>query len=106
MTGQDEVWKLFAGDEIVANLVVTGGNFPWVEARVEAHPEFEAFRPLFDAEWAATDSEDWDRADELYGEIKQAVRLVDSNGVEVAEFLLHVQGNDAWWRWSYEPFDD
>ena len=27
-------------------------------------------------------------------------------GVAVAEFLLHVQGDQAWWRSSYEPFDD
>jgi hypothetical protein len=26
--------------------------------------------------------------------------------VAVAEFLLHIQGDQAWWRWSYEPFDD
>jgi hypothetical protein len=106
MSGSDEVWRLFAGDEVVADLVVTGGDFPWLEARFEAQPAFEAFRPLFDAEWAATDSQDWDRADELYREVKKTFRLADADGVEVAEFLLHVQDHEAWWRWSYEPFDD
>jgi hypothetical protein len=106
MSGNGEVWKLYAGDEVVANLVVTGGDFPWLDARVEPRPAFEAFRPLFDEEWAATQAEDWDRADEVYHEIKNALRLADPDGVDVVEFLLHVQGEDARWRWSYEPFDD
>jgi hypothetical protein len=48
---------------------------PWLDARVEPGPAFEAFRPLFDGQWAATQAEDWDRADELYQEIKSALRL-------------------------------
>jgi hypothetical protein len=36
-----EVWKLYAGNELVAELVVTGGDFRWLDARVEARPAFE-----------------------------------------------------------------
>jgi hypothetical protein len=106
MASRGEVWKVYAGDEHVADLIVTGGDFPWLEARVEARPAFGAIRPLFDEEWAATEAEDWDRADRLYRAVNDAVRLVDAKGVAVAEFLLHVQGDEAWWRWSYEPFED
>jgi hypothetical protein len=103
MASSREVWKVYAGDELVADLVVTGGAFPWLEARVEARPAFAAVRPLFDEEWAATEPEDWDRADHLYRALNDALRLVDAKGVAVAEFLPHVQGDEAWWRWSYEP---
>ena len=106
MSRTREIWTLYAGEDVVANLVVTGGDFPWLDARVDPRPAFEGFRRLFDAEWAASQTEDWDRADELYREINAALRLADPDGVEVAEFLLHIQGDQAWWRWSYEPLDD
>ncbi|MEV6847472.1 hypothetical protein [Actinoplanes sp. NPDC051411] len=35
-----------------------------------------------------------------------AVTLRYPEGNEVPEFLLHIQGDEAWWRWSDEPFDD
>ena len=53
MAGSGEVWKLYAGDELVAELVVTGGDFPWLDARVDARPSFEPLRPL-KGQWAAT----------------------------------------------------
>jgi hypothetical protein len=31
-------------------------------------------------------------------------RLLASDGHPVAEFLLHSDGDDAWWRWSDTPF--
>jgi hypothetical protein len=101
-----EVWKLYAGDDLAADLVVTGGDFPWLDARVDARPALESLRPLLDEEWAATESEDWKRAERLYRAVNDAARLVDPQGVAVAEFLLHLQGDRAWWRWSAEPFED
>ena len=47
----DQVWTLYAGKEVVARLVVTGGDCPWLDARVEACPGLAPHRPLFDAEW-------------------------------------------------------
>jgi hypothetical protein len=43
----------------------------------------------------------WEAA---YDRIRQAVRLLAPDGRPVAEFLLHIDGDDAWWRWSDEPF--
>src|SRR3954447_8949031 len=106
MSRSGEVWQLHAGETVVADLVVTGGDFPWLDATVEGQPTLEAFRSLFDEEWAATEAEDWDRADELYREIASKLTLTDPDGVRVGEFLLHIQGEKAWWRWSYEPFED
>jgi hypothetical protein len=31
----DRVWRLVRGDELVAELVVTGGDFPWLNARTD-----------------------------------------------------------------------
>jgi hypothetical protein len=101
-----DVWKLYAGDELVADLVVTATDFPWLEARVEAQPALERYRELFDAEWAASDAGDWDVADKHYYEIRRALRLANPDGEDTAEFLLHIDGHKAWWRWADEPFDE
>jgi hypothetical protein len=42
----DSVWHLLRGDQLVAELVVTGGDFPWLSATVRA-PAFDELRPLF-----------------------------------------------------------
>jgi hypothetical protein len=47
-TGQP--WTLYRGDELIADLVVNGGDFPWLNADVRPHPGFEDVRPLFDEE--------------------------------------------------------
>ena len=49
------------------------------------------------------DPESWEAA---YNQIRQAVRLLAPDGRPVPEFLLHIDGGDAWWRWSDEPFPD
>jgi hypothetical protein len=31
--------------------------------------------------------------------------LTYPDGRDVPEYLLHIDGDEAWWRWSDEPFD-
>jgi hypothetical protein len=91
---------------IARELVVTGGDFPWLSARIRAMPGLEAVRPLFAEELRALEHVDddlgsWQAA---YDRIRRAVSLLYPDGRPVPEFLLHVDGEDAWWRWSDEPF--
>ncbi len=46
--------------------------------------------------------EEWEAA---YAEIERRVSLSSPDG-PVAEFLLHIDGDRAWFRWSDEPFED
>jgi hypothetical protein len=48
------VWQLVRGDELLAELVVSGGDFPWLNAEVRSAAGFAEVRPLFDDElrWA------------------------------------------------------
>ena len=94
-----DVWKLYAGDELVADLVVTGLDDPWLIARVEAGPGLERHRQLFEAELAAAKDEDQDLVDPRLSELRRALRLSKPDGTVVAAFLLHVDGDEAWWRW-------
>jgi hypothetical protein len=42
------VWALVCGDELLAELMVTGGDFPWLNAKVRPATGFAEVRPLFD----------------------------------------------------------
>jgi len=104
----EQVWRLMRGEELLAELIVTGGDFPWLNARIRAMPEFAACRPLFEEELRALEQIDddlgsWQAA---YDRIRSAVSLLYPDGRPVPEFLLHVDGEDAWWRWSDEPFTE
>lgn len=80
-----DVWTLHHGGKLVAELVVTGLDWPWVHARVVARPGFDELRPLFDEEFA-------------YSAVRDAVTMRYPDGRDVAEFLLQIDGDVAWWR--------
>lgn len=106
MTHGEQVWRLVQGEELLAELIVTGGDFPWLNARIRAMPGFGAVRPLFEEELRALEHIDddlgsWQAA---YDRIRRAVSLHYPDGRPAPEFLLHVDGEDAWWRWSDESF--
>lgn len=105
--GGDCIWLLRRGDDVIAELVVTGGDFPWLHASVLPGAGFDALRPLFDDEVRLCQDVDGDGAaawEAAYDRIRQAVSLIAPDGQPVPEFLLHIDGEDAWWRWSDEPF--
>ena len=103
-----DVWQLCQGDQVVADLVVTGSDFPWLEARLEPRAGFEALRPLFEedlklVELIDDEPEAWEA---VYDRIRTTCSLRYPDGRTVPEFLLHIDGVDAWWRWHDKPFDD
>lgn len=106
MSEAGRVWQLFRGDELLAELMVTGGDFPWINAEVRPAAGFSEVRSMFDEELRRLDHldeepEQWEAA---YHRIREVVRLLAPDGRPVPEFLLHIEGADAWWRWSDEPF--
>jgi hypothetical protein len=106
MNDGERVWQLTHGEELIAELVVTGGDFPWLNARVRAMPGFEEVRPLFVDELRALEhiEDDLGAWQATYDNIRSAVNLLYPEGHPVPEFLLHIRADDAWWRWSDEPF--
>lgn len=103
-----EVWTLRrrSDDQTVADLAITGGDFPWLNARVEPREGFAEILPLFAEELTRLDRIDDEAGswEEAYDALRAAVSLHYPGGGEVPEFLLHVDGDEAWWRWSDEPF--
>src|SRR4029077_11921951 len=97
MSDADPVWRLVRGEELLAELVVTDADFPWLNARVRPAAGFAGVRLLFDDELRRLEDHDeepeqWEAA---YRSICEVVRLLAPDGRAVAEFLLHIEGENA-----------
>ena len=101
-------WRLLAGDIEIARLVVNGSNQPWLTATVIPAAEFDHYRSLFDDELVALDRLDADLPghNAIYRRIREQLTFLHPDGRIVAEWLLHIDGDRAWWRWSMEPFSE
>lgn len=89
--GSSESWKLMAKTEVVGLLTVTGSDFPWLEAFAEEsslveHVNFEK-------------TDEYDASELLVERITGALNMVDPQGQVIEEFLLHIDGAHASWRW-------
>ncbi|AZM73871.1 hypothetical protein D1J63_02075 [Streptomyces sp. KPB2] len=95
-----------AGTEI-GEILIEDADFPWLSGRFRAGPAFDAVRGLFARELALAERDgaghraEWET---VCAEIGRRVRLVSPDG-PVAEFLLHIDGDRAWFRWSDAPFE-
>ncbi|WP_327149059.1 hypothetical protein [Nocardia sp. NBC_01329] len=109
----EPVWKLANADELIGEIHITDGDFPWLSGTFIPHPGFAQFKPLFDRELQLIDGpgnpdtgdamEAWE---ETYEAISSALTLINDRGTPVADFLLHIHEGDAWFRWSDEGRDE
>ncbi len=103
MTGNDSTWRLMRRGGLPVTIAVTEADFPWLRGTFAPEPAFAEVRPWFDAVLALMEAEVHDeRFDAAYDPIPQALTLVSPSG-PVADFLLHIDGEEAWFRWSDEP---
>ena len=56
MNDDVRVWQLVDREGLLADLVVTGGDFPWLNAAVRPVRRFEEVRPLFEEELRLLDT--------------------------------------------------
>ncbi|MFF3346402.1 hypothetical protein [Streptomyces sp. NPDC002779] len=101
------VWHIRSGDEPVGEIAIDDADFPWLSGRFTPGPGYASVRDLFARELALVarvdeEVEEWEAA---YDEIRRRVSLSSPDG-PVAEFLLHIEGDRAWFRWSDEPFEE
>ncbi len=96
-----ERWRLVRerDGEVLGEIVIDEADFPWLYGRFEPTTAFGAVRPWFEESSALLDAEEYERFDTSYERIAAALSLV-------AEFLLHIDGGRASFRWSDEPFDE
>ncbi|MEU0409516.1 hypothetical protein ABZ307_17095 [Streptomyces griseorubiginosus] len=102
-----EAWRVRSGADAVGEILIDDIDFPWLSGRFTAGPAFETVRELFARELALMDLDDeerWEEWEQIYDEITRRVSLLAPDG-PVPEYLLHIEGDRAWFRWSDEPFD-
>lgn len=81
---------------------------PWLWGTWTPTADFAPLTPLFERQLVVTRADNWDDAgvaelEAVHAEIRQAVELHYPDGRIVPEFLLHIEGDEAWFRWSDEP---
>ncbi|MEU6412684.1 hypothetical protein [Microbispora sp. NPDC046933] len=105
----EQVWQLRGGGEILGEIRVDEGHFPWLSGRFVARSGYAAVEPLFVEELALIEADgelDYDAWKAAYARISDQVELIAPDGRPVADFLLHISGQDAWFRWSDVPLEE
>ncbi|EGD43780.1 hypothetical protein ACWZJV_04655 [Nocardioides sp. WG-D5] len=103
--GSSNTWKLMEKTEVVGLLTVTGSDFPWLEGAFVPSAGFDKWRAVFAEESRLVEHENLEETDEydawelLVEQITGALNMVDPQGQVVEEFLLHIDGAHASWRW-------
>ncbi|MEV6537318.1 hypothetical protein ACGFWD_42860 [Streptomyces sp. NPDC048448] len=101
MTDPDSEWRLWSGSTLIGTITVDEAGMPWQHGRFLPEPAFSQFRPWFDKVNAIVEAEEFERFDNAYDRIESALTLVSPSG-PVAEFLLHIDQDRAWFRWDME----
>jgi hypothetical protein len=99
-----EIWQLVRQSEVIGEIAVDKADFPWRHGRFTPSPAFADVKPWFDEALALIEAEEYERFEDAYDQIAARLSLVGPTG-PAAEFLLHIEGDRAWFRWSDEPFD-
>lgn len=102
MWNEGEVWQLRQGEAVVGEILIEEGDFPWLSGRFVPAAGFAKVKPLFERELALPEEEEWDEWDSVVGEINEKLQLVAPAG-PVAEFLLYIDDERAWFRWIDDP---
>ncbi|MDG9719534.1 hypothetical protein [Streptomyces sp. DH24] len=104
---EGDVWQVRCGTESVGEILIEEADFPWLSGRFVPGPAYDGVRELFARELALTERDDddhWTEWEAAYDEIRRRVTLSSPDG-PVPEFLLHIDGDQAWFRWSDVPHD-
>ncbi len=95
------IWRLYRDDELIAEIVATGGDFPWLYGRVDPRPGLDPVLPMlseFGTYLAEVGGDTEARAE--YERVLATLRLVTPDGHPASKFLLYIDGGHAQWRWA------
>jgi hypothetical protein len=102
-------WILMTGETALGTLVLEELDQPWWYCHFTPTPAFDQFRPFFVTEQAALEINEAARliGDREQGQWEKAydaidalhLRLVGEHGQIIDDLLLHVDGDEAWFRY-------
>ena len=89
------------GEDLLGVLQRYDSDFPWFKCSFEATANFSQVKHLFDDELVLLEANQMDEWEVAYQRINAlGLKLVDSETKEeIGEFLLHIQGSEAWVRY-------
>ncbi len=93
--------ELKQGEQVLGTLKPYECDMPWVNCKFEPTTDFAPFKPLFDTELRLLDTaadDDWAEAYDKIADLDLRLVPVDG-GAAIKEFLLHVQDDEAWFRY-------
>ena len=101
-----ERWMLRWRDQDVGTILVERTDMPWLFGRWAPAEAFEGLTELFADDLRLFQSGNWPAWERVHQRIVQrGVALHRPNGDQVAEWILHIDGNEAWFRFMDEAFD-
>ena len=92
-------YELRREKDLLGRLSSCTPDFPWMYCKFEAAAAFAELKPLFDDELRLLNEEDMDAWEEAYEKIRALKLQLVSGENEISEFLLHVDGDKAWFRY-------
>ena len=96
--GSETEFQLRRGDDLLGTLTSCTPDFPWIFCKFEPCDAFAEQRALFDDELRLLDQEDFVAWEQAYEKIRALnLRLVSAKE-DLSEFLLHIDGDEAWFR--------
>ena len=92
---------LYRGDKMLGTVTHTTDDFPWHWGTFGPSQNFLEVKHLFDKELSLVESGELDdKWEEIWSEINTPeLHLVSVSGEkEITNFLIHINGNETWWR--------
>jgi len=88
------------GEELLGVLRSKATDFPWVDCEFEPTAAFATVQPLFEEELTLLDADRMNAWQIAYDRINAlGLQLIDAKDEkDIGEFLLHIRGNEAWFR--------
>ena len=88
------------GEQLLGVLLLKTPDFPWLFCDFTPTPAFEDVRSYFDDELKLLEADAMDAWERAYKRVNSlGLRLIDvENEKDVGEFILHIRGNEAWFR--------
>jgi len=89
------------GEQLLGILNSYEIDFLWLNCKFQPTDAFREVAPLFEEELKFLNADDMEARETAYSQVESlGLRLVDiTGGKNIDEFLLHIQGDEAWCRY-------
>lgn len=96
-----KAWNLFKEDEILGTLTLLYVDQPFFHCSFEPTQIYQCYKPLFDSEIALLEEDDMEAWEVEYSKIDELGLLLKpkGSGEIINDFLLHIEGDTAWFRY-------